>query len=45
MSDVGAPKRIVEDEPISWPDAEPLIVPVPATPETTPEPVPEPAPA
>ncbi|MCL9762026.1 hypothetical protein [Frankia sp. AiPa1] len=33
MGDVGKPERIVEDEPLSFPDAEPLTIPaVPATP-------------
>lgn len=36
MSDVGEPLRIIEDEPISWPDDEPLAVPVPVTPEAEP---------
>ncbi len=40
MANVGEPVRIVEDEPISWPDEEPLAVPVPAGPEAEPEPVP-----
>ncbi|MCK9875655.1 hypothetical protein MXD59_07700 [Frankia sp. Ag45/Mut15] len=41
MGDVGKPERIVEDEPLSFPDAEPLTIPAtpatPATPITTPE--------
>ncbi|WP_255545252.1 MULTISPECIES: hypothetical protein [unclassified Frankia] len=36
MGDIGKPERIVEDEPISWPDEEPLTV--PALPEREPEP-------
>ncbi|WP_255346954.1 MULTISPECIES: hypothetical protein [unclassified Frankia] len=40
---MGKPERIVEDEPISFPDAEPLTIPaVPAAP--APEPEPEPVP-
>jgi hypothetical protein len=30
MADVGEPLRIVEDEPIAWPDEEPLSIPEPA---------------
>lgn len=50
MGDVGKPERIVEDEPIGFPDEEPLTapVPVPAPPATAPpvpaEPEKEPAP-
>ncbi|WP_255361215.1 MULTISPECIES: hypothetical protein [unclassified Frankia] len=40
MGDVGRPERIVEDEPISFPDSEPLTIPVPAAPEPDLEPVP-----
>jgi hypothetical protein len=38
MGDIGRPERVVEDEPISWPDEEPLTIPAPAppTPETAP---------
>jgi hypothetical protein len=36
MGDIGKPERIVEDEPISWPDEEPLTVPL--APEREPEP-------
>jgi len=36
VGDLGKPERIVEDEPISFPDAEPLAVPVPAEPIQTP---------
>jgi hypothetical protein len=48
MTDVGEPKRVVEDEPISWPEATPLVVPeptwpsVPAAPERKREPEPVP---
>jgi hypothetical protein len=38
MGDIGRPERIVEDEPISWPDEEPLTIPV--EPARTPEPAP-----
>jgi len=38
MGDIGKPERIVEDEPISWPDQEPLTV--PAEPLVPAEPVP-----
>ncbi|OHV28786.1 hypothetical protein [Pseudofrankia sp. EUN1h] len=38
MGDIGKPERIVEDEPISWPDEEPLTV--PAEPLQPAEPVP-----
>ncbi|OHV27956.1 hypothetical protein BBK14_18495 [Parafrankia soli] len=50
MGDVGKPERIVEDEPIGFPDEEPLTAPapVPAPPATAPpvpaEPEKEPAP-
>lgn len=41
MGDIGKPEKIIEDEPISWPDEEPLAVPTrPAR-----EPATEPAPA
>ncbi|ETA02267.1 hypothetical protein ThrDRAFT_01377 [Frankia casuarinae] len=40
VGDVGRPERIVEDEPISFPDSEPLTIPVPAAPEPDLEPVP-----
>ncbi|WP_041255018.1 hypothetical protein [Frankia sp. EAN1pec] len=44
MGDVGKPERIVEDEPIGFPEQEPLTAPapVPAPPATAP---PAPAPA
>ncbi len=42
MGDVGEPERIVEDEPISFPDAEPFTIPAPAPSVPTPEPVPVP---
>ncbi|WP_018500339.1 hypothetical protein [Parafrankia discariae] len=46
MGDVGKPERIVEDEPIGFPEQEPLTAPapVPAPPATAP-PVPVPVPA
>jgi hypothetical protein len=40
MSDVGQPRRVVEDEPLAWPDEEPLTVPEPAPPAREPAPVP-----
>ncbi|MBL7494809.1 hypothetical protein I6A84_43700 [Frankia sp. CNm7] len=36
MGDIGKPERIVEDEPISWPDEEPLTVPAPEPAEPVP---------
>ena len=45
MGDVGKPERIVEDEPITFPDAEPLTAPVPVTPAPTPQRTPTEAPA
>ncbi|WP_198955674.1 MULTISPECIES: hypothetical protein [unclassified Frankia] len=55
MGDVGKPERIVEDEPIGFPDEEPLTAPVhvparpepaePAQPVEPVEPAVEPAPA
>jgi hypothetical protein len=36
VSDVGEPLRIVEDEPISWPDEEPLAVPTEPQPAAVP---------
>ncbi|CAO5237006.1 hypothetical protein [Frankia sp. AgKG'84/4] len=44
MGDVGKPERIVEDEPISFPDAEPFTIPAPAPSIPTPEPEPVPVP-
>ncbi|SNQ48950.1 conserved hypothetical protein [Frankia canadensis] len=43
---MGKPERIVEDEPISFPDVEPLTIPAePVAPaEPSREPVPEPVP-
>jgi hypothetical protein len=40
MSDVGEPRRIVEDEPLAWPDEEPLTIPEPAAPVREPAPAP-----
>jgi hypothetical protein len=42
MSDVGQPRRIVEDEPLAWPDEEPLTIPEPAAPDPVREPAPTP---
>ncbi len=36
MAYVGEPVRIVEDEPITWPAEEPIMVPEPAVPVPVP---------
>jgi hypothetical protein len=40
MGDIGKPERIVEDEPIAWPDEEPLSIPAEPERRGTPEPAP-----